>query len=937
MLSLQPIKQAGQAAQYFAKDNYYTEGEGLEKSEWFGKEADRLGLKGQVGKEDFYALLQGEVEGVKLGNSDRRPGTDLTFSAPKSVSIFSEVLGIQSVRQAHETAVKKALSYVEDSLVYTRQTKEGMTEEVQIKKAVFALFRHNTSRDLDPQTHTHALLMNLGKRDDGEWRSIVNDHIYKNRSVIGAIYNSELASELQKQGFELRRTDERGNFEIASVTKEQISEFSSRRKEVLAWLAEKGIDASKATLKEAERAALSTRAAKKDVDHKALIHDWKSRAQSAGIQITQPSQVLGREAGGGGANAGRQFGGEGADSSTRKITGRKALEFAAAHLFEREMVVKKVDLLATALEHGAGRVAASEVLAAVRQAEKNGDLIEIGRDEYGARKTLASERWVLDHIREEAGKTQRILQSGDVEQRVQSLGQSQGIKFSQGQKDAIVLALSSEDRFVAVQGVAGSGKTTMLRAVNTLATDSGWVVRGMAPTGAAAKVMSKEIGVETDTVSMFLIKERQLEKDIHFAQQYAENFHRRKELWLVDEGSFLSQRQAGLLVSMAEKANAKVVFLGDSAQLQAVEAGKPFELAQKDGIATAYMTEINRQKTDELIKAVDIIVGRDAVAPGERLTTVQLKSNAKAFDYMDQAGMVKQSKEEELVSKLVDDLLSRASQERANTIVVTPFNKDRVAINETMREGLKKIGALDLVDTKASILESKGWTRAKIKEAQYYKAGDVVRFNKSYRSIDANKGEYAKVRSVEGGVVTLAKANGTTIAWEPHRNNQVEVYDTESRLIAKGDRVRITRSDGEIKNGQVGTVVELKDGVALVSFQGDSKATFKMDLNTQQHWDHAYASTVHAAQGATAKRAVFLIKADSVSKNQGGHDGVDQIARVFGNRSFYVGATRETHALEIYTDDKNAARQAVAQTQDKSSSVERLDGLGQQRSREHAA
>lgn len=139
----------------------------------------------------------------------------------------------------------------------------------------------------------------------------------------------------------------------------------------------------------------------------------------------------------------------------------------------------------------------------------------------------------------------------------------------------------------------------MLRSLREMAQEQGYTVRGMAPTGAASKVMTRETGVATDTVSMFQIKARQLQKHIEFAQQYAPDFKRKAEVSKGDCGRILlteslSLRQQVQMNSMAEKAGAKVVYLGDALQLQGVEAGKPFELAQRAGMETAYMTDISR-------------------------------------------------------------------------------------------------------------------------------------------------------------------------------------------------------------------------------------------------------------------------------------------------------------------------------------------------------
>lgn len=233
MISMNNVGSAGQALHYFSADNYYTQDEGLEHSEWFGKGAEHLGLSGKIDRQAFFEVLNGKVDGQELGKwvkneetgekeREHRPGTDMTFSAPKSVSLMAEVYGKRDVREAHEAAVKKALSHIETELARTRQTVDGKTEAVQTGNVTVAMFRHNTSRDLDPQTHTHAVIMNATKREDGQWRSLTNEEIYNAQRVIGAIYTSELADRLQALGYDIRRTDEKGNFEIAGITREQI-------------------------------------------------------------------------------------------------------------------------------------------------------------------------------------------------------------------------------------------------------------------------------------------------------------------------------------------------------------------------------------------------------------------------------------------------------------------------------------------------------------------------------------------------------------------------------------------------------------------------------------------------------------------------------------------------------------------------------------------
>lgn len=930
MITLSPVKSSGQALSYFSKDNYYTEHEGLEESEWFGKGAQSLGLEGKVDKKEFFEVLNGNIDGQELGRKSidpetgeleisHRPGLDVTFSAPKSVSLMAEVAGDIGVREAHEEAVKSTLAFIEREYSNTRQMENGELNTVKTGNLIVAMFRHNTSRELDPQTHTHALVMNATKREDGEWRSHKNDEIWKDQNVIGAYFNGQLASNLQAIGLELERVDKRGNFEIAGISREQIEAFSQRRAEMEAAMAERGLDIRTASAQQKEAAALGTRDRKGDVDHGELIAEWKQRAAALGIDFDaiQERAAITKENGG--------------PDKADELTGRGAMEFAAAHLIEREAVVSKAEILRTAFEHGTGRVAPEAIEKAFDALEKGGQLVRLPDGNYTTKKMLGSEEWSVDQVRATRNQGGLMLGASAVRAKLVGIEERQGFAYTEGQRQAIETVMTSHDRFVGVQGLAGVGKTTMLKGLNELAKESGYTVRGMTPTGAASKVMTMETAIPSDTVSMFMIKERQLNRDIEFVQQNAApDFTRQKELWIVDESSFLSQRQKAQLDNMANKAGAKVVYLGDKNQLQGVEAGKPFELAQNHGMETAHMTEISRQKTPELKAVIDTLTGRDRLQPGERLTNVELKHNSRAFAAMNAAGMVKVHEADAIIDAIVKDVTSMSKAERERSLVITPYNKFRTEINEGVRAALKANGELPANESNHRILVSEGNTRAMIKESQYYEPGQIVRFGRDYKAIAAAKGEYMTVAAkAPGGVVILEKDDGTTIAWEPRKHNSVEVYAAEQRGLVEGDLIRLTRNEGLLKNGEVARIVGIEGSVATLEMTSPTGNTKHIvDLDKNQHWDHAYAVTVHASQGSTKQDVKFHIPIPEEREGESDRaqqKALDAMAKIFGDRGFYVGATRASHDLTVYTSDLGKAAEIVGGVQDKTSALETLE------------
>jgi conjugative relaxase-like TrwC/TraI family protein len=950
MFTLKVVSQSGKAVSYFAKDNYYTEHEGLEQSSWYGRGAKDLGLEGNVEKDVFLDLLDGEIQGEKLGRVSKefgadevkhRPGIDLQFAAPKSVSLLAEVSGSRDVRAAHEASVRAVLDYIEAHLLSTRKTTAGVTEKEAMKRAIVAQFRHNTTRSVDPHTHTHNILINAGKRKDGEWRSLVNDAIYENRKLIGSMYTAELADRIQQLGYAIERTDRHGNFEVKGISREAIHVFSKRAQQIDEKLEETGRERESTKFVDIEHMAKVTREFKKNFDHKDVLKLWKDTAAAAGVDFDKIEHDRQQRL--------QQQRETGATRGTH-ITGRKALEFAAAHLFEREMVNGKVSILETAIAHGVGRVRPTEVVNAFHSAVRDGDLIATGEESFTASKRLASERWSIARMQEAKGVMTPLAKQEVVREAIAAYERASKITFSEGQRNAIEQTLRSGDRFSAIQGFAGVGKTTLFRATKALVEQlhPGVEIRMMAPTGAAAKVIKDEVGVDAQTVMMFQIKAKErLEKwkqanadAMVEAAAQGRQIKPREELWIADEGSFLSQRDMSRLQRLAIDSNARIVLSGDRYQLQGVAAGKPFELLQEQGMQSVRVTKINRQQTEALKDVVATIVAlvtpnsRMSADPSRSGSTLALTQNRAAFDKLDRVGGVHEYDGGSLVNELVRHMIQGKKALDA-TVIITPFNKDRLEINDALRSALINEGKIDAKQATHTILEAKGWTRAQIKEAVYYARGDVVRFNKSYRSIHVKKGDYLTVSEVDQstGRVTLQSAQGDALSWFPSKVNQVEVYEAQTRQLAQGDLIRITRNEDQLKNGEAGRVTRLNGDIATIRFGNEAH---EVNLRSNPHWDHAYASTVHASQGTTKRDAVLMIRVpETLSANDANsktlaYYAAQKMGGVFGARGFYVSATRATHNVDVFTNNKQVARELVSKAQEKYSAVEELTRYGRQ-------
>ncbi|UCQ29580.1 conjugative relaxase (plasmid) [Edwardsiella tarda] len=284
MLSIAPIAGGG-AGYYVAQDNYYFLGS--LQSRWLGEGARVLGLTGAVLAPQLDEMLAGRLpDGSSLerqveGKNAHRAGYDLTFSAPKSVSVLVNLYGDTRLLAAHNRAVEMAAREVE-TLVGTRVMQGGVSESVTTGKMVAALFNHDTSRELDPQLHTHVLLMNATEHE-GAWRTLSSDTrgrsgtidaLYDNKIALGQIYRQVLRQEVERLGFTVEQVGKHGLWEIAGVP---TAHFSQRSQQIQAAV---GDDAS---MKSRDIAALDTRKGKQHVERDELLTEWHQRMATTGF------------------------------------------------------------------------------------------------------------------------------------------------------------------------------------------------------------------------------------------------------------------------------------------------------------------------------------------------------------------------------------------------------------------------------------------------------------------------------------------------------------------------------------------------------------------------------------------------------------------------------------------------------------------------------
>lgn len=257
---------------------------------WAGEGAARLSLAGPVTKSEFEAALKGidPKTGERLAAlggrlQDHAAGWDMTFSAPKSVSVLwalSEPRDRTTIETAQRAAVTTATRYLEREAAWARRGKGGSTRE-PTAGLLMATFDHHTSRELDPQLHTHVFIFNLAPRKDGTWGAIVSRELYKAQKRAGAEYRAALVNELERAGYVVERSAD--SFRVAAIPRPVERAFSKRRQAIEAAAAVHGYRSPKGM----ELAALRTRQAKRDVPRDVLFDAWRAEARDLGFEINR--------------------------------------------------------------------------------------------------------------------------------------------------------------------------------------------------------------------------------------------------------------------------------------------------------------------------------------------------------------------------------------------------------------------------------------------------------------------------------------------------------------------------------------------------------------------------------------------------------------------------------------------------------------------------
>jgi ATP-dependent exoDNAse (exonuclease V) alpha subunit len=343
---------------------------------------------------------------------------------------------------------------------------------------------------------------------------------------------------------------------------------------------------------------------------------------------------------------------------------------------------------------------------------------------------------------------------------------------------------------------------------------------------------------------------------------------------MLDESSLASTKQMRDFLERIGPHD-KVVLIGDIRQHLGVDAGKPFEQLQQAGMQTAQLDQIIRQKDPELLKAVEHLSKNET---------------SLGIAVLQQHGCIAQITEPQQRFEAIAK--SYASQPEG-TLIVSPDNASRQAINQTVRAELQMRGIVGREEHQYTVLVPRSeMTGADRGWATQYQEGDVLRYQRGSKEHGLERGSYAQVVGTDpaANLISVQKESGQITTYDPSRLRGIDAYRELERSFAVGDRIQMTAPCRELDlpSRALGTIEHIAHGEITARMDGGKNVSF--DPNDLRHFDHGYTVTSHSSQGLTAERV--LVNMDTEAHPE-----------LINSRFAYVSVSRASHTTEIFTDN----------------------------------
>jgi conjugative relaxase-like TrwC/TraI family protein len=865
----------GYAHRHLEHSDYYDEQHRIQ-GEWLGRGAELLGLRGEVTSEQFEAIREGLHPGTgeflrprhsadrttNDGNeqSKARSLYDLTFSAPKSISVQALVGGDERLVTAHDKAVREAL---EESERYaaTRVRLDGANEDRTTGNWVVAAYRHDSSRELDPQLHTHAVAANLSYDGmEGRWKALQASGLYERRAYLTEVYRNALAREVRSLGYEIEpRRDAKGRdhgFEIRGVSEELLERYSQRSAQRDAGIEQftkehgrKPTDNEVAVLVRESRA-----------DKLVEISTERVREQQQARLSPEERQTL------------KYLQSESLER-TRSIPNKPfqavaSLQYAKEHLFERNSVVREHELMTEALRHGRGHVDLGQLRGTLEREQANGAILR-SESEIATRESLDREKHIIALVDRGMGREERLGGSHRYEP-------SDHLRAEQSK--AVERILDSRDFAINLRGAAGTGKTATLQEIDRGLHDVSHEVVAVAPTRSAVEELQKVGFHDAMTISR-LLEDRAAQSSLS------------GKVLIVDEAGMVSGRQMEGLLALAEREHARVVFSGDTRQIQSIEASDALRILERESqMKSVSLTGVQRQTQPEY---------RDAIQTLRH-------SPQQGFEKLEALGAVREVPFAERAQSVADAYRDMTSDPSRRVLVVAATHEEIGRVTQAIRCDLTERGHLGQSVTMDRYVPLQ-WTRGQKADLSNYREGQVLIFHRGVKGID--KHEALEVSRIEPGALIARNKSGEERTLTAKQARLFSAHERKSIEVAPGDKLLLTanRRDADFRatNGELVKVHSIDNGRIQLE---DGR---KLPVNYRE-FDYGYVITAHRSQGKTVDSVI--VSADAMKQEL-----------------FYVAASRGRQEIAVITSDREGLRESLGLSTARPSATE----LVRERAQEH--
>lgn len=915
MVTLGKQSSSSNAQSYYqenAQENYYTKDDSY-KAHWFGEGAKTLELGKDLKKEDFNNVLHGRNKnGEQLlelkksdfnKNGDRiRAGQDITFSAPKSISIALEMSKAydnkkleKTLLNAHQKAVKTALEHIENDYIATREQINGVRKQIETKNMVAALFVHDTSRgvnqDIAPDLHTHAFVANLTQKKDRTWKSLETKPIFQNQKEIGAYYRSELASNLIKEGFKIEVTDSKqGFYEIDGFTREAIETFSPRREQILEKVEELKKDEKNLGLSDAEikqKANNKTRESKSNnPSREEILENNKVKFEKLGLNIDFLNNLNKNK-----------------EENQNLVTAKNVLYLAIQNLEDKEAVFTKSNLLQEASKISLNYAIPASSIEKELENFKEFELIKLEKDTYTTKKILDYENKIINSLKEGKNKIETNLSKEEAIKKVEKFSKNKEEKgenpLTKGQKKAVVSILSTKDKIIGVQGYAGVGKTTMLKALNSLK-DGKTILHGLAFTGKAASEVEKE-GLKAETLASFLIREMnavnngtllglrvkdkdnkiisdEIDNNKNSAKRTNKNAKKISVKNLIKDVSnipsflrqknslknFLNNKEGGLNPLLNQEENSVNRFLnGNKLKLgDVIEDEKFIEKGSKIILTVDEASTLNTKDTANLM---NFIKKAENLGVDVQLIFIGDDGQQKAVGAGDAFNLLMRNEM---------NIIEMEENVRAKTELLKEVNKDFHKQNFAL--------AFDRLDKAKKVVQLSDKKAINRIVEDYVK--DLKESKDTLIVTTLNEDKNKINESVRKKLKDLSLISKEDFSFTVKDSDEVEA----KKDFSNGEKILFGKNDKKInvKNGQTGIIKSISAKGNIV-VQMDNKE-IKFNIINYPYLQSGYAVTTYKSQGLTSDNVIAYMP------NKG----------INNSNNFYVAVSRAKNDVKIYTDLK---------------------------------